>query len=204
MPNPSTTFPNQRMIKVHRERAKSDFLGIKNENWQSASRDLGAHALQLYLYLASNADNYTTALSPVAVRQAIGMARSTYHDQFHKLVDKGYLVPSYGNTFDFYEVPKSATQSQTSVSDAGLNFEECPPSDRDVELHGQSVSAENTEIDNMTNTPDSSETNKEIKTSEVRPTIEVPKVKEITIPRPVAKGRERPIYTPPSRGEFVF
>ena len=204
MPNPSTTFPNQRMIKVHRERAKSDFLGIKNENWQSASRDLGAHALQLYLYLASNADNYTTALSPVAVRQAIGMARSTYHDQFHKLVDKGYLVPSHGNTYDFYEVPKSATQSQNSVSDVGLNFEDCPPDDRDVELPGHAVSPENTEIDNMTNTPDSSGTNKGIESSEGRPTIEVPKVREIVISRPVAQGRERPAYTPPTKGAFVF
>ena len=41
----SMTFPNQRMIKIHREPAKTDFLGIKNENWQAASRDLGAHAL---------------------------------------------------------------------------------------------------------------------------------------------------------------
>ena len=61
---PPITFPNQRMVRVHREPAKSDFLGIKNENWQAASRDLGAHALQLYLYLASNANNYTVALSP--------------------------------------------------------------------------------------------------------------------------------------------
>ena len=27
------TFPNQRIVTVHREPAKSDFLGIKNENW---------------------------------------------------------------------------------------------------------------------------------------------------------------------------
>ena len=99
------TFPNQRMIHIHRERAATDFLGIKNENWMAASRDLGAHALQLYLYLASNANNYTEALSPVAVRQSIGMARSTFHDQFHKLVDKGYIVLAHGNTYDFYETP---------------------------------------------------------------------------------------------------
>lgn len=30
---PNITFPNQRMVKVHRESAKADFLGIKNENW---------------------------------------------------------------------------------------------------------------------------------------------------------------------------
>ena len=56
---PNITYPNQRLVKIHRESAKTDFLGIKNENWQAASRDLGAHALQLYLYLASNANNYT-------------------------------------------------------------------------------------------------------------------------------------------------
>ena len=39
------TFPNQRTIITHRERATANFLGIKNENWQAASRDLGAHAL---------------------------------------------------------------------------------------------------------------------------------------------------------------
>lgn len=42
---PDMTYPNQRMVRVHRERVISDFLGIKNENWQFASRDLGAHAL---------------------------------------------------------------------------------------------------------------------------------------------------------------
>lgn len=45
------TVPNQRVVTIHREKARSDFLGIKNENWQSAARDLGAHALLLYLYL---------------------------------------------------------------------------------------------------------------------------------------------------------
>jgi len=110
------TYPNQRMVCVHRERAARDFLGIKNVNWQAASRDLGAHALQLYLYLASNADNYLTALSPSAISQSIGMARSTYHDQFKKLVNKGYLVQSSGNTFDFYEVPQTDTQLKNSMS----------------------------------------------------------------------------------------
>lgn len=57
------TVPNQRLVAIHRERATSDFLGIKNSNWQAAARDLGAHALMLYLYFASNADNFTLALS---------------------------------------------------------------------------------------------------------------------------------------------
>lgn len=74
------TYPNQRMVKIHREPFKSDFLGIKNENWQAAARDLRPHALLLYFYLASNANNYSLALSPAAVHEAIGMPRSTYND----------------------------------------------------------------------------------------------------------------------------
>ncbi len=74
------TYPNQRIIHIHREKAKSDFLGIKNENWMYASRDLGAHALRLYLYLAANADGFNLALSPADIRQRIGMPKSTYRD----------------------------------------------------------------------------------------------------------------------------
>ena len=62
---PNYTFPNQRVINIHREQAKSDFLGIKNENWMAASRELGAHALRLYLYLAANKNGYSLALSPM-------------------------------------------------------------------------------------------------------------------------------------------
>ncbi|MBR6507502.1 MAG: hypothetical protein IKT37_07890, partial [Clostridia bacterium] len=126
---PAITFPNQRVVRIHREPVKTDFLGIKNENWQAASRDLGAHGLRLYLYLAANANNYNLALSPAAARAAIGIPRSTYFDQFAILVDKRYLVPGAGNTYDFYEVPQPATQTQKEVSADGLDFEEIPSLD---------------------------------------------------------------------------
>jgi hypothetical protein len=113
------SFPNQRMITVHREEVKSDFLGIKNENWQAASRDLGAHALRLYLYLAANANNYTFALSPADIRQRIGMPNSTYRDQFLILVDKGYLVQSGSNKYDFYEVPQRVTHASSESAICG-------------------------------------------------------------------------------------
>ena len=104
---PQITFPNQRMVNIHRERATANFLGIKNENWMAASRNLGAHGLRLYLYLASNRDNYTLALSPIAIQQEIGIPTSTYRDQFRRLESMGYLIHRYGNTYDFYEVPRA-------------------------------------------------------------------------------------------------
>lgn len=153
---PPMTFPNQRIVTVHRERATTNFLGIKNENWRAAARDLGAHAFMLYIYLASNADNYSLALSPVAVRQEIGMARSTYHDQFHKLIDKGYLVQSNGNTFEFYEIPQAASRQKNSMPHDGLNFEESTARSLISNQGGHSVLPEDTEINNITDTENKS------------------------------------------------
>ena len=61
--------------------------------------------MMLYFYFAANADNYTFALSPAAVNKAIGMANSTYRDQFKNLENKGYLVRVSGNQYVFYEKP---------------------------------------------------------------------------------------------------
>ena len=197
------TFPNQRMVKVHRERATANFLGIKNENWQAASRDLGAHGLQLYLYLASNADNYTLALSPAAVRQAIGLKRSTYHDKFHELEEKGYLVNTHGNTFEFYEVPQAAAQTKKSVTADGLNFEECPSSDTPICSDEYTILPENTEINNRDSMIDSC-TNIDNESARQMEQF-IPKVKEVVIKRPKAEGRSRPTCTPkPKEEEFVF
>ena len=196
---PAITFPNQRVVRIHRESVKTDFLGIKNENWQAASRDLGAHGLRLYLYLAANANNYNLALSPAAARAAIGIPRSTYFDQFAILVDKRYLVPGAGNTYDFYEVPQPATQTQKEVSANGLDFEENPCRDEQKASDGQSVLPENIEINNKTDTPN----NEGINIGDVP--IQKPQVKEIIIPAPKAEGRNRPKpIEQPKKAVFEF
>ncbi len=115
MPNP-ITYPNQRTIHINRVRATSDFLGIKNDNWKAAARSLGAHAFLLYIYLASNADGFNLALSPAAIEAEIGMPRSTYHDQFRRLVNFGYLVEAHGNTYEFYETPQTSGVIQSENS----------------------------------------------------------------------------------------
>ncbi len=116
-----STVPNQRLVQIHRERASANFLGIKNDNWQRAARDLGAHALLLYLYFASNADGFQLALSPSAIRQSVGMPSQTYRDQFLKLIDKGYLVHKSGNLYEFFErpqfIPKEENTSSVSAFD---------------------------------------------------------------------------------------
>ncbi len=159
--------------------------------------------MMLYLYLASNADGYNIALSPVAVRQAIGMARSTYHDQFHRLVDKGYLVPSKGNTFEFYEVPQTATQTKKDVSEDGLNFEAAPSHDIQMLFDGQDVLSEDIQINNTENTPNNDGINNGLDESKEK--IQKPQIKEIVIPPPKAEGKKRPAPREEiKKAEFIF
>ena len=197
---PPITYPNQRVVRIHRESVKSDFLGIKNENWQAAARDLGAPGLRLYLYLAANANNYSLALSPAAARAAVGIPRSTYFDQFAAMVDKRYLVPGVGNTYDFYEVPQPATQTEKEMTADGLEFEESPSHGGQVGSDGHTVLPENIEINNITDTPNNEEINNNINNGAC--VIQEPKVKEIVIKRPVAEGKNRP--KPIEKEGFVF
>ena len=185
---PNTTYPNQKKVCIHREIAKTDFLGIKNENWQAAARDLRPHALLLYLYLASNADNYTLALSPVAVQEAIGMPRSTYNDQIQNLINKGYLVLSHGNTFDFYEVPQPRTAIKTNDASLGQCLDNnCTTGVNQIADAAKICPTENREINNSENNINNKDKNIDFSCQ-----IEVPKVKEIVITRPEAIGRNRP------------
>lgn len=205
MPN-VITYPNQRVINIHREAAKSNFLGIKNENWQAAARDLGAHALMLYLYLASNADGYNLALSPAAIRQAIAMPRSTYQDQFVKLIDRGYIVQESGNVYNFYETPQpSHANIQPSITIQKtvdeLNFEECSLDVSCDDRAASNVPTEDREINNNENQTNNQRINNNGLI--VTDNVYIPKVKEIRIPVPKAESKKKLTPTPQKK-EFIF
>ena len=191
------TYPNQRVINIHREAAKSDFLGIKNTNWQAAARDLGAHALMLYLYLASNADGYNLALSPAAIRQAIAMPRSTYQDQFVKLIDRGYIVQESGNVYNFYETPQpSHASNQASITTQKtndvLNFEECPLDVSCIDRAAPNVPTEDREINNREIQINNNGTNNSVLNGAEN--IYIPKEKIIKIPVPKAERKKEFIF----------
>ena len=198
---PNITYPNQRVVNIHREAAKSNFLGIKNENWQAAARDLGAHALMLYMYLAANADGFNLALSPAAVRQATGMPRSTYQDQLLKLMDKGYLIETGANSFDFYEVPKPRHgNNQTPVTADGLNNDECTSVGTGEDLPVQPITGENIEINNTAITTKSRTNSSDLNTGGE---IKIPEVKEVRIPIPKLQPK-KPLTPKPEKKEFIF
>lgn len=191
------TYPNQRMIQIHRELVKNDFLGIKNENWMAAARDLRPHAFLLYLYFASNANNFTLALSQKAVQDAIGMPRSTYHDQFRVLVNKGYLVHRSGNTYDFYEKPQPKTEQLSEYrAPTEQSSQNCTSDGKAPPQETQIFPSANREINNI-NIADKEKIN-----------IEIPKEKVITIQPPnadtEARRRERELYEKTRKRKFIF
>ena len=190
------TFPNQRMITIHREEVKSDFLGIKNENWQAASRDLGAHALRLYLYLAANADNYSFALSPADIRQRIGTPNSTYRDKFMILVDKGYLVQSGSNKYDFYEVPQTrhAPIQNENCAPHGIDFENATNDGFSQTATAQDTTGKDREINNRDIEKNTSINNETLYPERV-----------VYIASPIAEGKKRPPEKQEvPKGEFIF
>lgn len=104
------TVANQKIAHIHRDMPKEkegNFLLIKKENMYAAYKDLNAHGLVLYLYLAGNKDGFDLAISPAAVKQSFGMPESTARDKIKLLIDKGYLVQQKegSNVYNFYEKP---------------------------------------------------------------------------------------------------
>ena len=161
------SFPNQRIVQIHRSKELTDFLGIQNETWKAACRDLNnAYAFMLYIYLASNKNGYTKALSPKAIKQEIGMATSTYHDQFHYLCDKGYLVDRGNKRFDFYEMPQNrelgiqTADAKKANTDCGFDWEDDLYADFGIRKKSQADSQEDIEIDNINENTDNEWINK--------------------------------------------
>jgi len=101
----------------------------------------------------------------------------------------GYLVPAGGNTYDFYEVPQAATQTKNDVAADGQDFEECATDGQEQPQDDTVGTGDMIEINNNDLT-DNAGINNQNESPSV--TVFYPKVKEITIPRPVAEGRNRP------------
>lgn len=117
---------NQRFVKVNKTQLGNSFLGINNNAWKSASKDLGGTGLILYLYFASNMNGYKFAFSPADVIKETGIGKTSVYKYFDIMLKKGYLIPCNGNTYIFNEVPVADTAERTENLNTQneLNFED--------------------------------------------------------------------------------
>jgi len=121
----SNSYPHQKMVCVHKPKVKERFLQISNEEWMEANKTLSPYGLQLYLYLASNRDDYEFALSPADAELRAGIKNTSFHKYMKRLEEEGYIVWRHGNTFDFYTSPRDPKE-RTHPDDHSeyINFEE--------------------------------------------------------------------------------
>ena len=165
------TYQNQKWICVHKTPVRENFLQIYNPEWMEANKRLSPYGLQLYLYLASNCNNYQFALSPASAEEYAGIKKTSFHKYMRLLEIEGYIVWRHGNVYDFYTTPRDeAERSHPDQHSDSINFDESPSLDEllsaiqaDIEsasqregspaepalpFRGRSVSPADKEIDN--------------------------------------------------------
>ena len=73
------SVPHQKWIRIHKPKVTDHFLQISHSEWMNANKTLTPFGLQLYLYLASNNNNYEFALSPADAEERAELP-------FHKML----------------------------------------------------------------------------------------------------------------------
>ena len=125
---PYTTYANQKSIRIHKPAVSRDFLQIDNKEWMAVNKQLGPYCLQLYLYLAANADGFNLELSPQHAENDAGIRRTTFYDYMRKLEIFGYLVWKHSNVYDFYTSARPADErTHPDKHQEKIEFEANPP-----------------------------------------------------------------------------
>lgn len=160
------SVPNQKVIRIEKDKYQSRFLQIGDEQWKKAFQSMRPTVFGLYLYLASNKDGYLLELSAAAVEREIGIKKTAYHTALKDLEEKGYLKKEQGNTYTFSPSPKFANTNSAIVNSANTNLEvrkcELPtPQTRtpysanaNLEVRGRDIEIDNINKINKTNITD--------------------------------------------------
>ena len=130
------TNPNQKIINILKDgKAKCDtdhiYLKVQKQAMFNAMNDLTPTNFLVWLYLASQADNYMFAFSPVAIAAETGLKKTSLQAGIRTLIDGKYLIQrENSNIFDFYEEPydpeakediQICTHTSNKVADKNVN-----------------------------------------------------------------------------------
>ena len=116
-------FANQKTITIHKPKIVGQFCQVPLECVYHAMVDLKDSAFKLWLYFASNADNYTFDFSFAHAAKCTGISESSRTRAMKELTEKGYLVDLGRNHYDFYlqpdiELPTADPAIEEPVIDA--------------------------------------------------------------------------------------
>ena len=104
-------FPNQRTVRINKTKVEKSsglaFACIYKENILDAMCNLKNSTFKVWLYLASNKNNYQLEYSPAYLSKVIKISIQTAKNAFNELKEKGYLIKDETSNYkyDFYEKP---------------------------------------------------------------------------------------------------
>lgn len=86
------SYPNQKLYHIRKRIEEGDiFIMLKWEDYTAAARELSPSALNLYMYLAKNQDNYEFYFSSKDYCQTFNVVDKTFRNARNELINKGYL-----------------------------------------------------------------------------------------------------------------
>lgn len=116
-----TLYSCQKGFRINKKREKNGEQDVRisdlfKKDVMDAMKELNGNAFKLYMYLASNADDYKGGLSKQAIMNATGISEKGYRNSLEELKEKGYFkktdfwlkdnngeeVPLY----DFFTIPR--------------------------------------------------------------------------------------------------
>lgn len=120
------TNPNQKIISISGKAAcdkQNLYARINKEALLTAMQKLTPTNFEVWLYLASQQNNYTFAFSPAAIQKETGLKKSALQEGIRVLTSEKYLVQRNDNSniYDFYEIPR---EEKEEVINIHINKEE--------------------------------------------------------------------------------
>jgi len=121
--NESTVFANQRQIKVSRDRVIKNsgrkYACIYKDNLFNACINLRPSTFKVWVFLASNQDNYSLEYSPSYLSKVIDVSIPTAKTAFNELKEKRYLIQDEDKKYlyTFYETPQKEIERREIYND---------------------------------------------------------------------------------------
>lgn len=92
------SYPNQKIYHIKKRIQEGDiFLMVKWTDYTAAARELSPSALNLYMYLAKNQDNYELYFSSKDYCATFNVVDKTFRNARNELLSKGYLKEGENN-----------------------------------------------------------------------------------------------------------
>ena len=111
------SYPNQNIIIIHKSSYIRNFLQIGIDEWQEASKVLTPSAFKIYLYLASNKNNYTFALSKQDIKDRLGISFTRYYEAISLMKKLHYICSDGGNRLHFFTKPNLEYEKEFGIQD---------------------------------------------------------------------------------------